>query len=277
MTRKRTNDRPLLAARLRPFRRPPRPTGVAPALRLNHGVSTPLPTAHPVLASLSVAERTAEALHLSLEVFARIIGEVSEIDMLAKRRIATYASQSDVNAIAADCERAIAAIESASTCTDALGIPLFDGAWHSDLLDGMGRFSSRVTLPRVAVDSLGSDGVGGRLSSVGPDGASCLLLENPAIASAIVRSSALWLAAERERVFRILAEVIEPLVAELEVIEANTASTQMAGDAALAADLAHVTKLHALANAKPLGPSARPIVDGDDAQHPFRIRHQDDD
>lgn len=250
---------------------------MAPALRLNHGASAPSPSAHPVVGSLAIAERTAEALHLSLEAFARIIGEVSELDMLAKRRIATISSRSESDAIAADCERSLAAIELASTCTDASGAPLFDGAWYSDLLDGMGQFSSRVTLPCVAVDSLGSDGVGGRLLSVGTDGNTCMLVERPAIASAIVRSAALWLAGERERVFRILAEIIEPLVAELEVIEANTSSTQMAGDAALAADLAHVTKLHALANSKPMGSSARPDVTVDGPPHAFRIRHQDDD
>ncbi|MCA9255525.1 MAG: hypothetical protein KDA33_07795, partial [Phycisphaerales bacterium] len=269
--RKRSNDRPLLAGRLRPFRRPPRPATGAPSLRLNHGATAPAPTSHPVLHALVVAERTAGALHLSLEAFARIIGEVGELDLLTRRRMGSMSDSREAEAIIADAARSLSAIDLASTCADIDGAPLLSGAWYADLLDGLGRFSSRVTLPRVAVDSLGCDGVGGRLSEIGPSARGCLLLEEPAVAAAIIRSSALWLAGERERVFRILAEVIEPLVAELEVIEANTCATQMAGDAAMAADLAHITKLHALANATPLGATVA------DDSSPFRIRHNDDD
>lgn len=275
MTRKRTNDRPLLAGRLRPFRRPPRPAAAnGPALRLNHGAKPPSVASHPVVNSLKIAERVAESLHLALEAFARIIGEVSELDALVRKQLAGDAMQIDTDALIADAERALAGIEQASSCTDGSGAALFCGEWFADLLDGEGRFSSRVDLPRVAIDQLGSEGVGGRLSALMPHDGECLLLERPAVALAIVRSAALWLAAERERVFRILAEVIEPLVAELEVIEANTAAAQMAGDSVAAADLAQINKLHALANAKPLGDPA-----SKDQPQPssLRLRHQDDD
>ncbi len=279
MTRKRTNDRPLLAARLRPFRRPPRPASAAhdaPTLRLNHGGKAPAASAHPVLASLAIAEAAANALHLALEVFARAIGEVSELDDLGRRCLSSGDATAQVPGIIADCARSLSAIDQAASCRDASGATLMDGAWFADLLDGMGKFYTRVTLPRVATSLLGSDGVGGRLSQVGPIGNSCGLLENPAVAMAIIRSAALWLAAERERVFRILAEVLEPLVAELEVIEANTTAVQLAGDSTLASELANVTKLHALANAKTIeSPEVTRSVNHD-SPNSLRIRRDDE-
>lgn len=278
MTRKRTNDRPLFAARLRPFRRPPKSGNApgAPALRLNHGTRPAAVASHPVVRSLKIAEQVAESLHLALEVFARIIGEVSELDELVRRRVATKAMPADADVLIADCARALAAIDQAATCADAFGAPLFDGAWHADLLDGLGRFSTRVDLPRVAVDRLGSEGVGGRLTSLLTPAGECMLLDRPAVASAVIRSAALWLAGERERVFRILAEVVEPLVAEMEVIEANTCASQLAGDSILASDLAQITKLTALANATPLDAANAGDANGPQP-NPFRIRHHDDD
>ncbi len=248
MTRKGDKDRPLLAGRLKPYRRPPGAATGAIGLRLRTAVCVDdFPTAEAaaspsdhIAAAIHRAETIGSALHIALETYSRILSLVGQLEDTLRSSLDDDKTADD--SLPAQLCDLLSMIDGvARQACDAHG-PLLDGRWRGDLLDAAGRATVSITLPLICTASLGSDAVGGRLSAL-----AVVSGQSPASAIAIVRSAVLWLAGERERIFRVLADVVEPAVAELEVIEANCASLSATDSADFAADLAGISKLHALA------------------------------
>lgn len=273
MKRKRTIDRPLLAGRLKPYRRPPQsaPQGSSLRLQSSTGEHHPVVSVPPNLAAaIDRAESVGHSLHVALEGYSRILTVVGRLeDELRTFLDRGFSANPYLESNVADLLSRID--EEAIGVCDA-GRLLLDGRWQVELIDDSGKPTVTIKLPRIATDSLGSQAVGGRLSTL-----TQVAAVSPAMALAIVRSAVLWLAGERERLFRVLADVIEPHVAELETIEANCSAANATEQADFAADLAGITKLHALAalQAFDARKSVQTRESGGDSS--LRIRHQDDD
>jgi hypothetical protein len=273
MKRKRTIDRPLLAGRFKPYRRPPQAGPRDSSLRLqSSGGDRHLTVGIPANLGTAIerAESVGQSLHAALEGYSRILTVVGNMED-ALRLMLNDNARPGLRVVSTIAELLSKIDAEAHGVCDA-GRRLLDGCWRAELIDVAGNPTFAVTLPQIASDSLGSQAVGGRLSSL-----TTVATASPAKALAIVRSAVLWLAGERERLFRILADVVEPHVAELETIEANCSAATATDQADFAADLAAITKLHALAalqsiNARQPAKHHQPNDAGS-----LRIRHHDDD
>jgi len=271
MSRRSDRDRPLLAGRVKPTRTPPRKS-VGPILRLSHhdAVATQVDQTVPSLGSaLSTAVYAGTSLHRALTQFAGMIARLELTEVEVGRQFEQYPVDL--------CQRRIDALmqELSTLCESKAkdGRCLFDGSWALPVFDYSGKVVDTVALPQVSLTTLGSDGIGGRLDSILSERDNCLEYVGPATVLALLRSAILWIAAERERVFRVLAEVIEPLIAELEVVEANASALQDSADSDFCASLAEISRLTVLAQ-QPADVTSSPTAS---SPRGLRLSHSDDD
>ena len=269
MSRRSDRDRPLLAGRVKPTRTPPRKT-VGPILRLSHhdASATKVEQTVPSLATaLSTAVYAGKSLHRALTQFA---GMISRLE-LAEVEVGRHFDQDPVELVQRRLDTLMLELSALCESKAKDGRMLFDGAWATPVIDYSGDVIDTVTLPAVSLATLGSDGIGGRLESLLSQRDNCLEYVGPATVLALLRSAILWIASERERVFRALAEVIEPLVSELEIIEANASALQDSADSDFCASLAEISRLTVLAQQ----PAGVPSVSAATPPGGLRLSHSD--
>ena len=269
MSRRSDRDRPLLAGRVKPTRTPPL-QAVGPKLRLSrHDVPPTVEQVAPTLASaLRTAVYAGRSLHRALGHYGSMISRLEMAEVEASRCL--HGDPADL------VQRRIDALlmELDALCNSEAKDrrALFDGAWSTPVVDHTGVAVATVMLPIISLASLGSDGIGGRLDSLFAQRENCLDYVGPATVLAVLRSAILWVAAERERVFRVLADVIEPLVGELEVIEANASATSDASNSEFCASVAEISKLTIMSQTQRSAAAAQPAVDASN----LRISHAND-
>lgn len=246
MSRKSDRDKPLLAGRIKPTRRPPAKQLSGPVLRLSHGNERAISSNSSgpnIQALLQNAEQIGNGLHEALGRYGRMVTlletagstvrsmQLRDAGALLQRRLDSVLNE----------------IEQVCLQPAADGVQLFDGAWSMPLLGSAGNIVSEISLPQISLASLGSDGVGGRLISVLSGCDNSLEGAGPATVGAIIRSAMLWIAAERDRLFQLLADIVEPVVAELEVVEANMSAMSSSTDVDFCAAVADISKLTIMA------------------------------
>jgi hypothetical protein len=149
-------------------------------------------------------------------------------------------------------DREIQAIDGLATTTEVQGVTPLDGTWSVALADPSVGGVRTLRIASMASHCLGTERIGGFLSSLASARAQPMDRSDPARGRAVVRCAMLQVAAAHEQISAFVRDALDPLRLTLEVVSANT-------EAALGAyedlDLAHqtsrLTRLDALVNAYP--------------------------
>ncbi|MFQ5502880.1 MAG: hypothetical protein ACE5EQ_11375 [Phycisphaerae bacterium] len=260
MNKRNTHIRPLLAGRIRPYRRPPRPSedrSSGPDLRISHlpkeiteESHVNQPHAEDCLEVLDELRRVDAALRLAtdgIESIQRILQDLS-----TRLPQPEDSSESDIAAHTTYFDEVVHRIDRIVETTEFDGVRLLDGAWSVTLADAAGKGVRVLRIRPLAARDLGHSRIGGFLTSFASHTAvlppaSPSQADGPARRRAVLRCAILQVAALREQVAVFQREAVTPLIQTLEVTVENTQASHQAGiDSDFAHQVGNLTRLDAL-------------------------------
>jgi len=259
LNRRKSNISPLVAARIRPARRPPFGGGsqaVAGSLRVVHGDATARPSSAPppeasLAAELDEARRAEESLHCVDEALGRIHELLTNLGGVLRpvkgpRRRPPLVSTALQQAIDSTLD-AIDAIIGAAQERD--GRPLLGNELDPDKVPGEGAGSPGPGRGRTKGKRTRTGNPGGFLAALRSGGPKSVGRVEPAEILAILDDSTARIASHRAQIEVFLDERIRPLLGTLEVARENAHANRIAlRDPDFAASLGQITGAEALLN-----------------------------
>lgn len=229
-----------------------------PILRLTHGADTfePQPPAAPgedsssVLQQISVLSAVLATALSGIEQIQRRLARLEEITDPQGMTDEQWHDSHAARQAAIDGE--IQAIdELAATTVDHEVTPL-DGTWSVALADPSVGGVRTLRIASMASHYLGTERIGGVLSSLASGHIQPIDRSDPARGRAVIRCAMLQAAAVHEQISAFLRDALDPLRLSLEVVSANVEAAQSAfEDMDLAHHASRLTRLDALMNACP--------------------------
>jgi len=255
-----THIRPLLAGRIRPYRRPPRPCEDRPSgpdLRISHlpkeiaeDSCVNQPHAEDCLEVLDELRRVDAAFRLATDGIETIQRSLQDLD--ARLLLLEDPPAPDITAHTAYFDQAVHMIDRTVETTEFDGARLLDGTWSVTLADAGGKGVRVLRIRPLAARDLGNARIGGFLTSFTSHAAalppaSPSQADGPARHRAVLRCAILQVAAVREQVAVFRREAVTPLIQTLEVTAENTQASHQAGiDSDFAHQVGNLTRLDAL-------------------------------
>lgn len=258
MKRSRHPVQPLLAAKLRPRRRPP--IAVAggpptPRLRLDRG-STPaepidadskerdcraiLANVHRIFGALTAARSSVATGLLRLR---ELEASVRTAERLEPATLESDPKQQHVDQL-------LAAIGSLATNTLHEGRPLLDGAWSVNLCEAGSPTHRTLNLPSLQPMVLGADSSGIGIASLSTGESLALARRDFSGSLGVIQRASRALSRAQADIESFLLEVVEPLQSALFIAMENAASSITArADAGFAAEVGRLTRSDALSAA----------------------------
>ncbi len=255
MKRSKHDIQPLLAARLRPQRRPPIASGkgnAAPRLRLNRGADTEnsievdsqrrdcralLASVQQILGALTAARTSVATISLHLR---EIAASVRAAERSRRSAGEPHAIQGRID----DLIEAIASVARSAVCD---GQPLLDGAWSTSLCETGTQKHRTLNLPTLQPNQLGADSSGFTLASLTTGGDLAIARQDFRKCLAVIERAARAIDRVESDTDSFLAEIVHPLQSALSVALENTTSSITAlTDRSLATDVGRLTRSDAL-------------------------------
>lgn len=261
MNRKESKIRPLLAARLKPRRRPPLADGLrstAPTLRLSHDarpseVSLLSSTSDKCITALKHARQTAAALRAALDAIELIQRHLIRLNNLTySANNTSQPARDDLETRQIEVDREIQAIDRIANSTTFEGDQLLNGKWSATLADPSGNGAQSLRIPCMLSCDLGNKQIGGLIASLASGGEQTFQNGNSARILAVTRCALLQTVAIRDEVSLYLKNIAEPLIGALNVAAANVNAVQVSIEQTdWVNQVSRLTKLDALTHACP--------------------------
>lgn len=255
MKRPKQEIQPLLAAKLRPQRRPPIvATGgpAAPRLRLDRG-----PDRHRS-SDVEAKQRDSRAILANVQqIFGALTAARCSIatGLMHLREMATCIRDAErcgpasheFDAGQQRLDELLESIGSVATNTNHDGRPLLDGSWSANLREAGSPENRALNLPSLKLNHLGTDSTGARLASLATGGGLALARREFRRSLGVIERATRMLRRAQAEIDAFLAEVVEPLQSALSVAMENaTSSVTAQADIGFAAEVGRLTRGDAL-------------------------------